>query len=172
MFKKIFGVLQKVGKALMLPVAILPAAGILLGFGNAFQNPQLTNVIPALKADWFVMVAKIMEQSGDIIFANLALLFAVGVAIGLAGGDGVAGLAAFVGYLIMNKTMSVFLEVDKLVKVTSTGTDPVKIGFSDPAYANVLGIPTLQTGVFGGIIVGIVAAYCIINTSTLNYHHT
>lgn len=49
-----------------------------------------------------------MEQSGDIIFANLALLFAVGVAIGLAGGDGVAGLAAFVGYLIMNKTMSVF----------------------------------------------------------------
>ncbi len=105
----------------MLPVAILPAAGILLGFGNAFQNPQLTNVIPALKADWFVMVAKIMEQSGDIIFANLALLFAVGVAIGLAGGDGVAGLAAFVGYLIMNKTMSVFLEVDKLVKVTSSG---------------------------------------------------
>ncbi len=160
MFKKIFGVLQKVGKALMLPVAILPAAGILLGFGNAFQNPQLTNVIPALKADWFVMVAKIMEQSGDIIFANLALLFAVGVAIGLAGGDGVAGLAAFVGYLIMNKTMSVFLEVDKLVKVTSSGADPVKIGFTDPAYANVLGIPTLQTGVFGGIIVGIVAAYC------------
>ena len=127
MFKKIFGVLQKVGKALMLPVAILPAAGILLGFGNAFQNPQLTNVIPALKADWFVMVAKIMEQSGDIIFANLALLFAVGVAIGLAGGDGVAGLAAFVGYLIMNKTMSVFLEVDKLVKVTSSGADPVKL---------------------------------------------
>ena len=87
-----------------------------------------------------------MEQSGDIIFANLALLFAVGVAIGLAGGDGVAGLAAFVGYLIMNKTMSVFLEVDKLVKVTSSGADPVKIGFADPAYANVLGIPTLQTG--------------------------
>ena len=55
----------------MLPVAILPAAGILLGFGNAFQNPQLTNVIPALKADWFVMVAKIMEQSGDIISLTL-----------------------------------------------------------------------------------------------------
>ncbi|MFD0770849.1 glucose-specific PTS transporter subunit IIBC [Bacillus sp. CGMCC 1.60114] len=160
MFKKIFGVLQKVGKALMLPVAILPAAGILLGFGNAFQNPQLTNLIPALKADWFVLVAKIMEQSGDIIFANLALLFAVGVAIGLAGGDGVAGLAAFVGYLIMNKTMSVFLGVDKLVKVTSAAGAPVKVGFTDPSYANVLGIPTLQTGVFGGIIVGILAAYC------------
>ncbi len=110
----------------MLPVAILPAAGILLGFGNAFQNPQLTNVIPALKADWFVMVAKIMEQSGDIIFANLALLFAVGVAIGLAGGDGVAGLAAFVGYLIMNKTMSVFLEVDKLVESNKFWSRPSK----------------------------------------------
>ena len=111
---------------------------------HAFQNPQLTNVIPALKADWFVMVAKIMEQSGDIIFANLALLFAVGVAIGLAGGDGVAGLAAFVG-LIMNKTMSVFLEVDKL-ESNKFWSRPSKIGFADPAYANVLGIPTLQTG--------------------------
>lgn len=158
MFKKIFGVLQKVGKALMLPVAILPAAGILLGFGNAFQNPQLTDLVPALKADWFVMIAKIMEQSGDIIFANLALLFAVGVAIGLANGDGVAGLAAFVGYLIMNKTMSVFLGVEQFIQVT--GTDPVKTGFTDPAYAYVLGIPTLQTGVFGGILVGILAAYC------------
>ncbi|WP_242219160.1 glucose-specific PTS transporter subunit IIBC [Bacillus cereus group sp. BfR-BA-01380] len=159
MFKKIFGVLQKVGKALMLPVAILPAAGILLGFGNAFQNPQLTNHIPALKADWFVLVAKIMEQSGDIIFGNLALLFAVGVAIGLAGGDGVAGLAAFVGYLIMNKTMSVFLGVEKFVTIVSDKV-PVKTGFTDQAYANVLGIPTLQTGVFGGILVGILAAYC------------
>ncbi|CAM4038375.1 PTS system glucose-specific transporter subunit IICBA [Bacillus manliponensis] len=160
MFKKIFGVLQKVGKALMLPVAILPAAGILLGFGNAFQNPEITSRIPALKADWFVMIAKVMEQSGDIIFANLALLFAVGVAIGLAGGDGVAGLAAFVGYLIMNKTMSVFLEVEQFVKVTSSAGDVVKVGFTDPAYAYVLGIPTLQTGVFGGILVGILAAYC------------
>ncbi|MCI4060769.1 PTS transporter subunit EIIC, partial [Bacillus cereus] len=79
----------KVGKALMLAVAILQAAGLLLGLGNAFQYPQLTNGIPALKADWFVMVANIMEQSGEIIFANLALFFAVGVAIGLAGGDGV-----------------------------------------------------------------------------------
>ena len=53
----------------MLPVAILPAAGILLGFGNAFQNPQLTNVIPALKADWFVMVAKLWN--------NLVILFSL-----------------------------------------------------------------------------------------------
>jgi glucose-specific phosphotransferase system IIBC component len=145
--KKAFGTLQKVGKALMLPVAILPAAGILLALGNALQNPALTDKVPALKADWIVLIAKVMEQSGGIVFANLSLLFAVGVAVGLAGGEGVAGLAAIIGYLVMNVTMSVIL-----------GVTPKMIG-TDPSYANVLGIPTLQTGVFGGIIVGILAAY-------------
>ncbi|RAK23155.1 PTS system D-glucose-specific IIA component (Glc family) /PTS system D-glucose-specific IIB component (Glc family) /PTS system D-glucose-specific IIC component (Glc family) [Anoxybacillus vitaminiphilus] len=145
--KKAFGTLQKVGKALMLPVAILPAAGILLALGNALQNPALTDKVPALKAEWIAMVAQVMEQSGGIVFSNLSLLFAVGVAVGLAGGDGVAGLAAIIGYLVMNVTMSVIL-----------GVTPEMIG-TDPSYANVLGIPTLQTGVFGGIIVGILAAY-------------
>jgi glucose PTS system EIICBA or EIICB component len=145
--KKAFGTLQKVGKALMLPVAILPAAGILLALGNALQNPALTDKVPALKAKWIAMVAQVMEQSGGIVFTNLSLLFAVGVAVGLAGGEGVAGLAAIIGYLVMNVTMSVIL-----------GVTPEMIG-TDPSYANVLGIPTLQTGVFGGIIVGILAAY-------------
>ena len=151
MFKKAFGVLQKIGKALMLPVAILPAAGLLLAFGNALQNPALLTRFPALEAGWMQLVAQVMEQSGGIVFANLSLLFAVGVAVGLAGGDGVAGLAAIIGYLIMNVTMSVIL--------ISQGTlDPEAVA-TDPSFANVLGIPTLQTGVFGGIIVGILAAY-------------
>lgn len=145
MFKKFFGVLQQVGKALMLPVAILPAAGILLGLGNAFQNPTLLEKVPFLGAEWFQSIALVMEQSGGIIFANLALLFAVGVAIGLAGGEGVAGLAAIVGFLIMNQTMSIVL-----------GVTADMLG--EPSYASVLGIPTLQTGVFGGIIVGVLAA--------------
>ena len=147
MFKNFFGVLQKVGKALMLPVALLPAAGLLLGFGNAFQNPTLTAKLPFLEAGWIVMIAQVMEQSGGIIFGNLALLFAVGVAIGLAGGDGVAGLAAIIGYLIMNVTMGTWLAITP------------EMTAADPAYATVLGIPTLQTGVFGGIIVGIVASF-------------
>lgn len=156
MFKKIFGVLQKVGKALMLPVAILPAAGLLLAFGNAFQNPQTLKYLPFLDASWFQLVARVMEQSGDIIFGNLSLLFAVGVAVGLAGGEGVAGLAAIVGYLIMNKTMSVFKDVGQYIVLDKT----LNIAkFDDPSYAFVLGIPTLQTGVFGGIIVGILAAW-------------
>ncbi len=145
--KKAFGVLQKVGKSLMLPVALLPAAGLLLAFGNMFQNPQFLAGAPMFNASWFQLVAKIMEQSGDVIFGNLALLFAVGVAVGLADGEGVAGLAAIVGFLIMNKTLGIV-----------AGVTPELLGRAHPEFASVLGIPTLQTGVFGGIIMGIVAA--------------
>jgi len=148
MFKKIFGVLQKIGKALMLPVAILPAAGLLLAFGNALQNPVLTNIAPFLEAGWVESIASIMEESGDIIFGNLPILFAVGVALGLAGGEGVAALAALVGYLIMNATMG-----------TALGLTPMGVlEAGDPAYALLLGVPSLQSGVFGGIIVGVLAA--------------
>jgi glucose PTS system EIICBA or EIICB component len=147
MFKNTFGVLQKVGKALMLPVAILPAAGILLAVGNALQNPTLLDLAPFIDNHGVAMVAKIMEQAGSVIFGNLALLFAVGVAIGLAGGEGVAGLAAIVGFLIMNATMGTALGI--------TADDLVK---HPQSYASVLGIPTLQTGVFGGIIMGVIAA--------------
>ncbi|OAH53279.1 MULTISPECIES: glucose-specific PTS transporter subunit IIBC [Bacillaceae] len=149
MFKKLFGVLQKIGKALMLPVAILPAAGLLLAFGNALQNPTLVEIAPFLELNWIVQVAAVMENSGDIVFGNLPILFALGVAIGLAGGDGVAGLAALVGYLIMNATMGTALGLEKMAVLQS----------GDPAYALILGIPSLQTGVFGGIIVGVLAAY-------------
>ncbi|QQZ09121.1 glucose-specific PTS transporter subunit IIBC [Heyndrickxia vini] len=150
MFKKIFGVLQKVGKALMLPVAILPAAGILLAVGTALTNPTLVDIAPFLDASWVKHVADVMAKAGGIVFDNLALLFAVGVAVGLTGGEGVAGLAAIVGYLIMNVTMG----VAKGIGMTDVIGEHV-----NPAHALVLGIPTLQTGVFGGIIVGLIAAY-------------
>jgi len=146
MFKNAFGTLQKVGKALMLPVAILPAAGILLAFGNALHNPTLLAQMPFLEAHWVQLIASVMEQAGNIVFSNLSLLFAVGVAVGLAGGEGVAGLAAIIGYLIMNVTMSVI-----------AGVTQEQVG-KDPSLANILGIPTIQTGVFGGIIIGILAA--------------
>ncbi|AWB45647.1 PTS glucose transporter subunit IICBA [Paenibacillus sp. CAA11] len=147
MFKRFFGVLQRVGKALMLPVAILPAAGLLLGIGNMLVNPDFLQYVPALNAHWIQTIANILMNAGQIVFDNLSLLFAVGVAVGLAGGEGVAGLAAIVGYLIMNVTMGTIMGVNEYaLKVDSA------------AYARVLGIPTLQTGVFGGIIIGILAA--------------
>ncbi|WP_080848703.1 glucose-specific PTS transporter subunit IIBC [Cytobacillus gottheilii] len=145
MFKKIFGVLQKVGKALMLPVALLPAAGILLALGSALNNPTLLELAPFLDNSTVELIASVMQKAGDIVFANLPVLFAVGVAVGLAGGEGVAGLAAIIGYLIMNVTMG-----------TAAGITAEDVNGLN--YANVLGIPTLQTGVFGGIIVGIIAA--------------
>ncbi|MGZ9586785.1 glucose-specific PTS transporter subunit IIBC [Paenibacillus marinisediminis] len=146
MFKSLFGVLQKVGRAIMLPIAILPAAGLLLGIGNAMQNPDMVALLPFLGNDIVTTIAKVMESAGGIVFDNLSLLFAVGVAIGLAGGDGVAGLAAIVGYFVMNVTMKTLLDVT-----------PEKVK-EDMSYAILQGVPTLQTGVFGGIIIGVTAA--------------
>jgi PTS system D-glucosamine-specific IIC component len=111
----------------MTPVALLPAAGLFLAFGNKLGIP-------------------LMEQVGGVIFANLPLLFAVGTAIGLAGGEGVAGLASIVALLVMNITMG---NVTGAAEMVAQGNN---------AYATVLGIPTLQTGVFGGIIAGIIGA--------------
>ncbi len=129
---KAFAEIQKIGKALMTPVAILPAAGLFLAFGNKLGIP-------------------LMEQAGQIIFTNLPLLFAVGAAIGLVGGDGVAALSAVVAILIMNTTMGI-------VSDAAAG-----VAAGDMAYGMVMGIPTLQTGVFGGLIAGI--AILIMNTT-------
>lgn len=161
MFKKLFGQLQRIGKALMLPVAILPAAGILLAFGNAMHNEQLVALAPWLKMDVFVMISSVMEAAGQIVFDNLPLLFAVGTALGLAGGDGVAALAALVGYLIMNATMGqvMHITIDDIYSYAN-GSKELSQANKLPANALILGIPTLQTGVFGGIIIGALAAWC------------
>ena len=161
MFKKLFGQLQRIGKALMLPVAILPAAGILLAFGNAMHNEQLVALAPWLKMDVFVMISSVMEAAGQIVFDNLPLLFAVGTALGLAGGDGVAALAALVGYLIMNATMGqvMHITIDDIYSYAN-GAKELSQANKLPANALILGIPTLQTGVFGGIIIGALAAWC------------
>lgn len=121
MFKNLFANLQKVGKSLMLPVSVLPVAGILLGVGAANLG-----FIPEI-------VSHLMEQAGGSVFGQMALLFAVGVALGFTNNDGVAGLAAIVGYGIMTATLSVM--------------------------ADVMGVESIDTGVLGGILVGGVAAW-------------
>ncbi|ANQ65179.1 glucose-specific PTS transporter subunit IIBC [Staphylococcus equorum] len=149
MFKKFFGQLQRIGKALMLPVAILPAAGLLLAIGTAIQGESLQQYLPFIQNGGIQSIGEMMAGAGGIIFDNLPIIFAMGVAIGLASGDGVAAIAAFVGYIIMNKTMGAFLHVS-----------PDNVNDAASGYASVLGIPTLQTGVFGGIIIGALAAWC------------
>ncbi|KKK35084.1 PTS system glucose-specific transporter subunit IICBA [Salinicoccus sediminis] len=147
MFKKLFGQLQRIGKALMLPVAILPAAGLMLGIGAAMQTEAMIDWLPFLEAGWLVALSDMLQAAGGVVFDNLALLFALGVAVGLAKGDGVAAIAAFVGYMIMNVTMGQI-----------AGVTP-EMAADDPAFATVLGVPTIQTGVFGGIIIGVISAW-------------
>lgn len=147
MVKRYFGVLQRIGKSLMLPVALLPAAGILMGLGNFMQSTDIVSNIPFIGIEKIQMIANIMASSGEIIFNNLALIFAVGVAIGMSKGEGVSALAAIVGFLIMNITSGVLLGVT------------VELTENNPMYSLVLGIPTIQTGVFGGILVGLLTSY-------------
>ena len=139
--KNSFGELQKIGKALMLPVALLPAAGLLVGIGQIFNNPDAM-----VNSYWLYMFANIISSAGNIIFNNLPILFATGVAIGLSDGDGVSGLSAVVGFLVLNMTMGTYIGL----------TPEIVIG--NPNFDMVLGIPTLQTGVMGGIIIGVVTS--------------
>ncbi len=128
-FSSAFSLLQKIGKCMMLPVAVLPVAGILLGVGSAnfFWIPEL--------------LSRIMAQSGGAIFSNLPLLFAIGVAIGLTENDGVAALAGTVGYVVFLAAMGVC--------ATWRGIETSEI----------MGIASIETGVFGGIVVGLIAAW-------------
>jgi len=165
-FGKAFGVLQRIGKALMVPVAILPAAGLLLGIGSGIRNAySQLNDGAELPPGLLQLLVDTMIGAGDIVFANLPLLFAIGVAIGLTGDAGVAALAATVGFLVMNKSIQVFAQVavgvndQGAVEFTADGLGPVG-GLPSVAFANVLGIPSLQMGVFGGIMVGALAAWC------------
>ena len=128
-FKNAFSLLQKIGKCMMLPVSVLPVAGILLGVGSANFS-----WLPAI-------VSQVMAASGNAIFANLPLLFAIGVAIGLTENDGVAALAGTVGYVVFLATMGVFAKLRGI------------------PTSDIMGIPSIETGVFGGIIAGLVAAW-------------
>ncbi|EOL8971185.1 PTS transporter subunit EIIC [Cronobacter dublinensis] len=139
---------QRFGKSFMLPIAVLPAAGLLLGVGGALSNPNTLTAYPFLDVGWLQAVFTIMSSAGAIVFANLSVLFAVGVAVGLARTDkGTAGLAALLAFLVMNATINALL--------TLTGN----LAQSNPGAVGqgmVLGIQTLETGVFGGVVIGLV----------------
>lgn len=146
---KIFGVLQRVGRSFMLPIALLPVAGLLLGIGSSFTNPTtletygLTNII--YEGGILYTILDIMSKTGSAVFDNLALLFAMGVAIGMAKKEKeVAALSGAIGYLIMNTAISALITAKGGVEAMAENTT-----------TSVLGITTLQMGVFGGIIVGL-----------------
>ena len=146
-----FAAAQRFGKSFMLPIAVLPAAGLLLGIGGALSNPNSIKAYPVLDIAWLQHVFTIMAAAGNIVFANLAILFAVGIAVGLARSDkGTAGLAAVLAFLVMNST------INALLKITGT---LAKDSLASVGQGMSLGVQTLETGVFGGVVVGIMTYY-------------
>jgi len=143
--KKLFAILQKIGKSLMLPVSVLPAAGLLLRFGQ----PDLLNI-------------PYMATAGDVIFTNLPMIFAVGVAIGFSNGEGVAALAAVVGQYILEgiiKIASLDAATAAATKIAAQQNMSLADFILTPAYADVVTQSKINMGVFGGIIIGLIAGY-------------
>ena len=146
---KIFGVLQRIGRSFMLPIALLPVAGLLLGVGSSFTNETmlaaygLSGVIHPGTVIYTIL--DIMNLCGSAVFNNLALLFAMGVAIGMAKKEKeVAALSGAIAYLVMNTAINAMINANGGVEAMEANST-----------ASVLGITTLQMGVFGGIIVGL-----------------
>lgn len=146
---KIFGVLQRVGRSFMLPIAILPVAGLLLGLGSSFTNETMLKTYGL----WNVMgpgtlfnaIFQVMSDAGNIVFANLPIIFAMGVAIGMAKKEKeVAALSAAIAFFIMHASIGAMITING-------GAEKMLEG----ATADVVGITSLQMGVFGGIIVGL-----------------
>ena len=146
---KIFGVLQRVGRSFMLPIAILPVAGLFLGIGGSFTN---ANMIEAYglsgilgEGTFLYAILSVLNKCGDIVFANLPILFAMGVAIGMAKKEKeVAALAAAIAFFIMHSAIGAMLTVTNAAATLPNGS-----------ISSVVGIESLQMGVFGGIIVGL-----------------
>ncbi|WP_419749936.1 glucose PTS transporter subunit IIA [Terrisporobacter petrolearius] len=146
---KLFGVLQRVGRSFMLPIAILPVAGLFLGIGGSFTNETMLKAYglmgvmgPGTPINAFLTV---LSNAGDIVFANLPLLFAMGVAIGMAKKEKeVAALSGAIAFLIMHASIGAMININGGAEAMLAGST-----------ASVLGINSLQMGVFGGMIVGL-----------------
>ena len=146
---RIFGVLQRVGRSFMLPIAILPVAGLFLGIGGSFTNANMIEAYGLTKilgeGTLLHALLVVLNKCGDIVFANLPLIFAMGVAIGMAKKEkDVAALSGAIAFLIMHSAIGALLDL------TGKATT-----LPDGSVTSVLGIQSLQMGVFGGILVGL-----------------
>ena len=153
---KIFGVLQRVGRSFMLPIAVLPVAGLLLGIGSSFTNETTiaTYGLQGILGNGTVLHAllMIMSKAGNVIFDNLPIIFAVGVAIGMAKAEKeVAALSAMISFFVMHASINAVLLLAGKVLADGTIASDVLEG----TIVSVCGIQTLQMGVFGGILVGL-----------------
>ena len=153
---KIFGVLQRVGRSFMLPIAVLPVAGLLLGIGSSFTNETTiaTYGLQSILGNGTMLHALlvIISKAGNVIFDNLPIIFAVGVAIGMAKAEKeVAALSAMISFFVMHASINAVLVVSGKILADGSIADNVL----DGTISSVCGIQSLQMGVFGGIIVGL-----------------
>ncbi|MDO4448167.1 MAG: glucose PTS transporter subunit IIA [Lachnospiraceae bacterium] len=153
---KIFSVLQRIGRSFMLPIAILPVAGLLLGIGSSFTNATTieTYGLTKILGDGTILhyLLMIMNKVGSAVFDNLPLIFAVGVAIGMAKKEKeVSALSAVIAYFVMNTAINAMLINNGLILENGEIAETVLEG----TITSVCGIQSLQMGVFGGIIVGL-----------------
>ena len=153
---KIFGVLQRVGRSFMLPIAILPVAGLLLGIGSSFTNETTiaTYGLQGILGSGTLLnsLLVIMNKVGSAVFDNLPLIFAVGVAIGMAKKEKeVSALSALIAYFVMNVAINAMLVINGKI----TGDGEIAKNVLEGTITSVCGIQSLQMGVFGGIIVGL-----------------
>lgn len=130
MFKNTFSCLQKIGKSLMLPVSVLPVAGILFGIGSANFT-----IVPHT-------FSKILAEAGGSVFSNMPLIFSIGIALGFTKNDGVAALAAVISHGMMMKTLSITLPI--ILNILEININQKYL---------------LDTGILGGIISGSISAY-------------
>lgn len=153
MKNKLFSVLQRVGRSFMLPIAILPVAGLFLGIGSSFTNQTVleTYGLANIMGPGTVLnaILTVMSAAGDVVFGNLPIIFAIGVAIGMAKKEKeVAALSAAIAFFIMHSAINAMININGGVEALLEG-----------ATTSVVGITSLQMGVFGGIIVGLGVAY-------------
>ncbi len=149
-----FSVLQRVGRAFMLPIALLPIAGLLLGVGASLTNATMISAygLEDILGEGTLLnfILSIMSAAGNAVFANLPIIFAVGVALGMAENEkGTAALSGMIAFIIMHTTISTLLSL----------TDTVEESLPEGSITSVVGIRSLEMGVFGGIIVGLGVAW-------------
>ncbi|MDU4652051.1 PTS transporter subunit EIIC [Sneathia sanguinegens] len=158
---KVVVAFEKFGRSFLLPVSVLPAAGILKGIGSAFTNSNTIKMYSFLDVKFLQIFMKLLVTLGDVAFKNLPLMFAVGVCVGLAKKEkGSAALSAVLGFLSFHYIINFLLKVTKTL-VVSDGLTKAQVSqlMAQSMQTKVLGIQTMDLNVFGGLIVGVVAYY-------------
>ena len=158
---KFVSAFEQFGRSFLLPVSVLPGAGIIKGIGTAFSNSNTLKMFPMLKNDIIQFIMKFLIVLGDTAFNNLPIIFAVGVAVGLAKREkGSAALSGLLGFIVLHYVLNFLLvQSHKLVDTSKLSSNEAKLALSNAMQTKVLGIQTMDLSVFGGIIVGIVVYF-------------